>query len=135
MPKLQEKTITPSTSVQVVKPDDGYDGLSKVTVNGITAAKRITLPDQALQMSAGTYSVSWNCTNIGGYKNFTSNNFVAGMFPSGGIATPNNGDRWSCQYLNQSYNPSTGIFTVNYTVGGGGSGWGIHFNINATIVY
>ena len=34
-PKLQDKIITPSTSSQIITPDNDYDGLSKVTVNAM----------------------------------------------------------------------------------------------------
>jgi hypothetical protein len=36
-PILQAKTVEPTTSEQIITPDDGYNGLSQLTVEAVTS--------------------------------------------------------------------------------------------------
>lgn len=51
----QQKTVTPTTSQQIVEPDTGYDALSKVTVNAI--------PSEYI-IPTGNYAITANGNNI-----------------------------------------------------------------------
>lgn len=58
-PRLQAKTVNPTTSSQVIGYDSGYNGLSQVTVNAISPVKvanDITVSGATISIPAGYYS-------------------------------------------------------------------------------
>lgn len=84
---LQSKTVSPSESAQTIKADNGYDGLSQVTVNAVS---RTYVGSGVTKKSAATYTPGTSDWSIasGQYLNGTQtikgdSNLTAGNIRSG----------------------------------------------------
>ena len=69
---LQDKTVNPTTSTQIIKPDSDYNGLSSVTVNAINtvtqATPSISISNSGLITASSTQSAGYVAS---GTKNST----------------------------------------------------------------
>lgn len=63
-PKLEKRTVTPTTSAQTVTPNTGYDGMSEVTVEAVKAASPA---DLMLTFDANTGVVRATTAQMEGY--------------------------------------------------------------------
>jgi hypothetical protein len=131
-PMLQSKAVTPTTSVQNVTSDSGYDGLSKVTVNAIpstyvqpTATKSATTytPTTSNQtIAAGTYCSG--VQTIRGDANLKAENIaegvsifgVTGTLASGGGSNSGNID--TCELRVVGAGPCNVVYMTSDNSGG-----------------
>lgn len=94
----QTKTVNPSTSRQTVTPDEGYNGLTQVTVEAVTAAIDADIVAGNIKKDVNILGV------VGTYE--------------GGGAKPsyllNDGDNVSDFYFNTDYDPDTFLASLTY---------------------
>ena len=129
---LQSKTVSPSESAQTVKADNGYDGLSQVTVNavsktyvgsGVTKKSAATYTpgtsDQSIasgQYLSGTQTIKGDANLVAGNIKSGVNIFgVTGTYAGGG-SSGGNGNNNAEAYAITDTNPSVNFKTASGTI-------------------
>ena len=85
VPTYQSKTVTPSTSVQTITADDGYDALSDVTVSAIKTETKSVTPTTSTQTVTPTSGSYLTKVDVGAISTETKNVTANGTYtPSSG---------------------------------------------------
>nr|DAE28641.1 MAG TPA: tail protein [virus sp. ctmTa7] len=134
---LQDKTVTPSTSIQTIKADNNYDGLSSVTVNAINtvtqATPSISISNSGLITASSTQSAGYVTS---GTKNSTKQlttkstttitpSTFSQTIASGTYLTGTQTIKGDSNLIAENIKNGTSIFGVTGTYVGSGSGSGV----------
>lgn len=128
---LQSKTVSPSESAQTIKADNGYDGLSQVTVNAVS---KTYVGSGVTKKSAATYTPGTSnqsitsgqylngTQTIKGDSNLTTGNIKSGVsiFGVSGTYTGSSGGSGSVSLQSKTVSPSESTQTVKPDSGYGG---------------
>lgn len=113
-PNLQEKTVIPTDEQQIVTPDEGYDGISSVTVEAV-GSELIT--SELVDMDSGRHEEALIALEFYSYEKDSATIANTGVLGSAGNATVtlNSG---SAYYSNNSGSRSGLVLTknANFTV-------------------
>lgn len=129
---LQSKTVSPSESAQTVKADNGYDGLSQVTVNavsktyvgsGVTKKSAATYTPGTSDQSIASGQYLNGTQTIKGDSNLTAANIKSGVSIfgvtgtyTGGGSSGGSGNNNVEAYAVTSTNPSVSFKTASGTI-------------------
>lgn len=129
---LQSKTVSPSESAQTVKADNGYDGLSQVTVNavsktyvgsGVTKKSAATYTPGTSDQSIASGQYLNGTQTIKGDSNLTAANIKSGVkifnvtgSYAGGGSSGGNGNNNVEAYAITDTNPSVSFKTASGTI-------------------
>lgn len=129
---LQSKTVSPSESAQTVKADNGYDGLSQVTVNavsktyvgsGVTKKSAATYTPGTSDQSIASGQYLNGTQTIKGDSNLTAANIKSGVkifnvtgTYTGGGSSGGNGNNNVEAYAITDTNPSVNFKTASGTI-------------------
>lgn len=129
---LQSKTVSPSESAQTVKADNGYDGLSQVTVNavsktyvgsGVTKKAAATYTPKTSDQSIAASQYLSGAQIIKGDANLVAGNIKSGVSIfgvtgtyAGGGSSGGNGNNNVEAYAITDTNPSVSFKTASGTI-------------------